>query len=196
MNFVCIVFCFLSSYALDENEVIGVLNAEEELIIETRGKHPFTMMVYPCTVSVEAVKDFIAKEIRIPKDEQILRWIDRNDTAVDCESLTQMFLTAHWEPVLKVDKDKPISVMVVLARERIENKVEINWSATVNDLKEKLVEGGICGISAKLRFGDLEISLWGDRKLIDLGFKDNSKIIVSQTGSSTLRGFSGSTFDG
>ena len=165
-------------------------------MIETPGKDPVTMMVDPRNVSVEAVKDFIAKNIRIPKEEQILRFKGQ-DTDVDFESLTQMFLTSKQAPVLKVDKDQRINVIVVLPnREGEEKKVEINLSATVEDLKEKLEERGICDTTAKLRFDDQEISGQGGKKLIDLRFKNKSKIIVSQTRSSTLRGFSGSSFDG
>lgn len=188
------ICCFLSSYALNENEVIGVLNVEEELIIETSGKDPITMMVDPRNVSVEAVKHFIEKKFRIPVDKQILRFKGEDAcTEVDSESLAQMLLKSKQSPVLKVDRDRIINIMVP-DREGKENKVEINWSATVDDLKEKLEERDICDIDAKLTFGDKEISRQGDKKLIDLGFRNQSKI--SQTRSSTSRGFSGRTFDG
>lgn len=165
-------------------------------MIETSGRDPIIMMVDPRNVSVEAVIDYIAKEIRIPVDQQILRFKGQ-DTDVDCESLTQMLLTSKQAPVLKVDKDRTINVMVVLpSRGDEEKKVEINWSATVEDLKEKLEERNICDTSATLRFGDQEISGQGGKKLIDLGFKNKSEIIVSQAKRSTSRGFSGCTFDG
>ena len=183
---------------MNENEVIGVLNAEEELMIGSSGRDPITMMVNPRNVSVEAVNNFITKEIGIPVDEQILRFKEQ-DTDVDCESLTQMLLTSKQTPVLKVDKDKTINVMVVLPNGRDgEKKVEIKWSATVEDLKEKLKERNICDTSAKLRFGDQEISGQDSKKLIDLGFRKNSEIIhvVSQAIRSTTRGFSSSNFDG
>lgn len=191
------MLCFLSSYALNENEVIGVLNAKEELKIETSGRDPVIMMVDPRNVSVEAVKDFIAKEIRIQVDEQVLRFKGQ-DTDVDSESLTQMLLTSKQAPVLKIDKDRTINVNVVLPnREGDETKVEINWSATVEELKEKLEERDICDTSATLKFGDQEISGQGSKKLIDLGFKNKSEITVSHSPKrSTSRGFSTGAFDG
>ena len=188
------LLCFLSSYALNENEVIGVLNAEEELVIESLGMDPVTMMVDPRNVSLVAIKHFIEKKIGIPVDKQILRFTEQ-DTTVDSESLDQMFLKSEQSPVLKVDKDRIINIMVSDGEGK-ENKVEINWSATVDDLKEKLKERAICDTSAKLRFDDQEISGKGGKKLVDLGFKNKSKIIASQTKRSTLRGFSGSTFVG
>ena len=207
LNFVCIIWliflnkhniillCFLSSYALNENEVIGVLNAEEELEIESSGKDPIPMMVDPRNVSVEAVKDFIAEKIRIPVVEQILRFKGQT-TEVDSGSLAQMLLKSQQSPVLKVDKDRTINVTVVLPnRGGEEKKVEISLYATVKDLKEKLEERDICNTTASLRFNDQEISRQGSKKLIDLGFKNRSEIIVSQT-KSTSRGFSGSAFDG
>ena len=182
---------------MNENEVIGVLNAEEELKIETSGRDPVMMMVDPRNVSVEAVKLFIAKEIRIPVDEQVLQFKEQ-DTDVDSESLIQMILTSKQAPVLKVDKDRTISVMVVLPSREVEDKkVEIKWSATVEDLKEKLEERAICDSSAVLIFNDKEISGQDSKKLIDLGFKPISEVTVSQTKKSTSRGFSDfSTFDG
>lgn len=191
------MLCFLSSYALNENEVIGVLNAKEELKIETSGRDPVIMMVDPRNVSVEAVKHFIAEEIRIQLDEQVLRF-KRQDTDVDSETLTQMLLTSKQAPVLKVDKDRTINVKVVLPnRGGDETKVEINWSATVEDLKEKLEERDICDTSATLKLGDQEISGQGSKKLIDLGFKNKSEITVSHSAKrSTSRGFSTGAFDG
>lgn len=163
-------------------------------MIESSGMDPIIMMVDPRNVSVEAVKHFIEKKFRIPADKQILRFKGEDAcTEVDSESLAQMLLKSKQSPVLKVDKDRIINIMVP-DREGKENKVEINWSATVDDLKEKLEERDICDFDAKLTFGDKEISRQGDKKLIDLGFRNQSKI--SQTRSSTLRGFSGRTFDG
>lgn len=188
---------FLSSYALNENEVIGVLNAEEELKIESKGRNPVIMMVDPRNVSVQAVKDFIAKEIKIQAFEQVLRF-EEEDADVDSESLTHLLLTAKKGPVLKVDKDRTINVTVVSPNRKGEKKeVQIKWSATVEDLKEKLEERGICDGSSMLRFDDNEISGQDNKKLIDLGFKTSSEITVSETPRSTTRGFSGfSNFDG
>ena len=163
-------------------------------MIESSGMDPITMMVDPRNVSVEAVKHFIENKIGIPVDEQILRFKGQ-DTEVDSESLAQMFLKPKQSPVLKVDKDRIINIMVP-DREGKEKKVEIYWSATVDDLKEKLEERDICDTSAKLRFDNQEISGQGGKKLIDLGLRNKSKIIVSQTKRSTSRGFSASTFDG
>ena len=191
------LLCFLSSYALNENEVIGVLNAEEELKIESSGMDPVVMMVDPRNVSVQAVKDFIAKEIKIPVLEQVLRFTEE-DTDVDSESLTQLLLTSKKAPVLKVDKDRTINVIVVLLNRGGEKeKVEIKWSATVENLKEELEERDLCDSSYVLRFDDKEISGQDNKKLIHLGFKTNSEITVLQKTRSTTRGFSGfSNFDG
>ena len=163
-------------------------------MIETSGMDPIIMMVDPRNVSVEDVKHFVEEEIGIPVDEQIFRFKGQ-DTEVDSESLAQTFLKSKQSPVLRVDKERIINIMVS-DTEGKENKVQINWSSTVDDLKEKLDERDICDTSAKLRFDGQEISGQGGKKLIDLGFKNKSKIIVSQTKRSTLRGFSGSTFDG
>ena len=163
-------------------------------MIETSGMDPIIMMVDPRNVSVEAVKHFVEEKIGIPVDEQIFRFKGQ-DTEVDAESLAQTFLKSKRSPVLRVEKDRNINIMVSDGEGK-ENKVQINWSATVDDLKEKLDERKICDTSAKLTFDGQEISGQGGKKLIDLGFKNKSKIIVSQTKRSTLRGFSGSTFDG
>ena len=164
-------------------------------MIETSGRDPIIMMVDPRNVSVKAVNDYIAKEIRIPADQQILR-LKGQDTDVDSESLTQMLLKSKQAPVLKVDSDRCINVIILPNGGGERKKVEINWSATVEDLKEKLEERDICDTSATLRFGDQEISGQGGKKLFDLGFKNKSEIIVSQAKRSTSRGFSGGTFDG
>lgn len=189
------MLCFLSSYALNENEVIGVLNAEEELKIESKGRNPVIMMVDPRNVSVQAVKDFIAKEIKIQASEQVLRF-EEEDADVDSKSLIHLLLTAKKGPVLKVDKDRTINVTVVSPDRKCEKKeVQIKWSATVEDLKKKLEERDIG--SSMLRFDDNEISGQDNKKLIDLGFKTSSEITVSETPRSTTRGFSGfSNFDG
>ena len=187
------LLCFLSSYALNESEVIEVLNAEEELKIESSGMDPVTMMVDPRNVSVQAVQDFIAKEIKIQAFEQVLRF-KVEDTNVDSESLTQLLLTSKQAPVLKVNQDKTINVIVALPNGEGEKKeVEIKWSATVEDLKKKLEERGIYDSSLMLRFGDKEISGQDNKKLIDLGFNLKPEITVLQKIRSTPRGFS---FDG
>ncbi len=194
--------CFFSSYALNQNEVIEVLNAKEELKIESVGRDPVTMMVDPHNVSVESVKDFIAQKIKIEVDEQLLRFKGQ-DMDVDSESLAQMLLTSKQVPVLKVTKDRKINVKVVLPSEGrgrgSEEIITINWFATVDDLKEKLEERNICDTSVTLKLNktDQEISGLneGSKKLIDLGFKDNSVITVLQAKRSTHRGFSSSDFD-
>lgn len=184
----------ISAYALNENEVVGVLDAKEKLMIETTGREPIIMLVDPRDVSVEAVNDFITKQIKIPVEEQILRFKEQ-DIDVDWESLTQMLLTSKKALVLKVDKERTINIKVVLPdKGGEEKKVEINWSATVEDLKDKLEERDICYASATLRLGDKDISGQGSKKLIDLGFRNKSEIIVSPAKRSTSRGFS--TFDG
>lgn len=178
---------------MNENEVIRVLNAEEELKIESSGMDPVTMMVDPRNVSVQAVKDFIAKEFKIPVLEQVLRFTEE-DTDVDSESLTQLLLhvTSEKAPVLKVDKDRTINVTVVLPNRGGEKeKVEIKWSATVENLKEELQERDLCDSSCVLRFDDKEVSGQDNKKLIHLGFKTNSEITVLPKTRSTTRGFSG-----
>ncbi|KAJ7390216.1 hypothetical protein OS493_026726 [Desmophyllum pertusum] len=126
----------ISSYALNENEVIQVLNAEEELKIEPVGKDPVTMMVDPRSVSVEAVKDFIANKINIQVDEQlhVLRFKEQ-DVDVDSKSLTRMLIKSKQVPVLKVVTDTNINVKVLSANGK-EEKVEINLLATYDDLKK------------------------------------------------------------
>ena len=178
---------------MNESEVIEVLNAEEELKIESSGMDPVTMMVDPRNVSVQAVQDFIAKEIKIQAFEQVLRF-KVEDTNVDSESLTQLLLTSKQAPVLKVNQDKTINVIVASPNGEGEKKeVEIKWSATVEDLKKKLEERGIYDSSGMLRFGDKEISGQDNKKLIDLGFNLKPEITVLQKIRSTPRGFS---FDG
>lgn len=61
--------CFLSLYVLNENEVIGVFNDEEELMIESLGMDLIIMMVDFCNVFVEVVKYFIENKIGILVDE-------------------------------------------------------------------------------------------------------------------------------
>ena len=181
---------------MNENEVIEVLNAEEELQIESSGMNPVFMKVDPRNVSVQAVKDFIAEEIKIKVVEQVLRFKEE-DKDVDSETLTQLLQTSKKEPVLKVDKDRTIDVIVVLPNRGEKKKVEIKWSATVENLKEKLEEIDIFNSSCVLRFGDEEISGQDNKKLIHLGFKTNSEITVSEKTRSTTRGFSGfSNIDG
>lgn len=63
------ICCFLSFYVLNENEVIGVFNVEEELIIEILGKDLIIMMVDFRNVFVEVVKYFIEKKFRILVDK-------------------------------------------------------------------------------------------------------------------------------
>lgn len=191
------LFCFLSSCVLNQNEVIQVLNAKEELKIESVGRDPVVIMVDPRNVSVESVQDFIKKEIKIEVDEQLLRFKGQ-DIDVDSESLTQMLITSKQVPVLRVYKDTNINVKVVLPNRGSEaQKIEINWFATVDNLKEKLEERNICDTSATLKFNETgqEISGQGSKKLIDLGFKNKSEITVLQAKRSTHRGFSSSDFD-
>lgn len=166
-------------------------------MIESVGRDPVTMMVDPRNVSVESVKNFILKEIKIEVDEQLLRFKGQ-DIDVDFESLTQMLITSKKVPVLKVDRDRNINVMVRLPDRGSEEKIAINWFATVDDLKEKLEDRNICDTSVTLEFietGEV-ISRQGSKKLIDLGFKNKSEITVVQAKRSTHRGFSTSAFHG
>ena len=191
------MFCFSRSCALNKDEVIQVVNAEEELKIESSGKETVTMMVDPRIVTVEAVKEFISEKIKINVHQQILTFKGK-DIEVDSKSLTKMFLSSEEAPVLKVCLDRPINIDVLLPDGR-QHKVEIMWSATVDDLKDKLEDRNICNSNATLKHDDEEISGHGGRKLINLGLKNKSKINVQVNvpqARSTHRGFSASAFSG
>jgi len=184
---------FHSSYALENtNEVIEVLHIWEDLVIESSGRDSVTMKVDPFKVSVEEIKGFIEEKINISVNEQHLRLSGQNIDEID--RLCDMFITAKSVPVIKVDKDRDINIKVH-SHSGGQQEVQINWFATVNDLKEKLEQQGIS--IDTLKFKDAEISTEGRKQLIDLGFKPtNAVITVRSQQRSTHRGFSASAFEG
>lgn len=97
----------ISSYDLGENEVIEVVNATEELTIEAFGEDPITLTVDPNDISVEAVKEFITEQFKIPADQQLLNFKERDDV-VDSKSFTHMLLTSRKTPVLVVRREEPV----------------------------------------------------------------------------------------
>lgn len=184
---------FHSSYALENtNEVIEVLHIWEDLVIESSGRDSVTMKVDPFKVSVEEIKGFIEEKINISVNEQHLRLSGQNIDEID--RLCDMFITAKSVPVIKVDKDRDINIKVH-SHSGGQQEVQINWFATVNDLKEKLEQQGIS--IDTLKFKDAEISTEGRKQLIDLDFKPtNAVITVRSQQRSTHRGFSASAFEG
>ena len=186
---------FQSSLALENSgEEIQVLHMEEELLIEFHGMEPVTMTVDPFDISAQKVKDFIAQRIKIPVAEQRVCFEGQNIDEVNL--LTDVLVKSKKTPVLKVDKDRAINIKVHLPNGR-EHKVEMNWFETVNALKKKMEELQICESSATLKFNNSEISYEGRKQLIDLGFKDQSKVTVhSEALRTPHRGFSADKFQG
>ena len=135
---------------MNKDEVIQVVNAEEELKIESSGKETVTMKVDPRKVSVEAVKDFIAEKIKIPSDQQLLRFKEEVDN-VDSKSLTHVLFTSKKTPVLMVYTEK------------LEERNTCNSSAT-------LTHDETAG----------EINGQGNGEMIDSGLINMSKVNVSQ----------------
>ncbi|XP_027040919.1 uncharacterized protein LOC113669121 isoform X2 [Pocillopora damicornis] len=185
----------ISSYALNKNEVIQVVNDTEEIKIESHGMDPIIMNLDPQNVSLDAVKDFIAEKIKIPPDEQLLAFKEQ-DMDIDGKTLTSALLTSKKTPELKVFKDRNINIDIL--HDGKEVKVDIKWSATVQELMDRLVERGICdsGATLSLYENNKDISGVGNRKLFDLGLKNKTKIVVSNRARSTHRGFSMSSLSG
>ena len=171
-----------------------MLHMEEELMIESQGMDPVTMIVDPFDLSAQKVKDFIAQRIKIPVAEQRVCFEGQNIDEVNL--LTDVLVKSKETPVLKVDKDRAINIKVCLPNGS-EHKVKMNWFETVNALKKKMEELQICESSATLKFNDSEISYEGRKQLIDLGFKNQSEVIVHpEAQRSTHRGFSADKFQG
>ena len=175
--------------------MIQVVNDTEEIKIESHGKDPIIMRVDPQNVSLDAVKDFIAEKIKIPPDEQLLGFKGQ-DMDIDGETLTSALLTSKKTPELKVINDRNINIDIL--HDGKEVKVDIKWSATVQELMDRLVERGICdsGATLSLYENNKDISGVGNRKLFDLGLKNKTKIVVSNRARSTHRGFSMSSLSG
>ncbi|XP_022801957.1 uncharacterized protein LOC111339545 [Stylophora pistillata] len=186
----------ISSYALSKDEVIQVVNTEEQLKIESSGRDPIIMKVDPLNVSLDDVKCFIADNIKIPPHEQLLRFKGQ-DVDIECKTLTRMLLTSKEIPEVKVLKDRIINIDIGRP-DGSYKKIEINWFATVQELKDRLEERGICdsSVTLKLDENNKDISGVGNRKLVDLGLRNKSKINVSETTRGTHRGFSMSSFSG
>ncbi|XP_022803266.1 uncharacterized protein LOC111340652 isoform X2 [Stylophora pistillata] len=186
----------ISSYALNKNEVIRVVNTAEELKIESVGKDPIIMIVDPRNISLDDVKHFIAKHIKIQPDEQLLRFKGQ-DVDPDSKTLTHALLTSKKTPELKVFKDRDINIEIIRPDGRQE-RVIINWFATVQELKDVLEDRGICDSSDTLKLyeNNKDISGVGNRKLVDLSWRNTFKIIVSETTRSTHRGFNMSSLSG
>lgn len=180
---------------MNKNEVIQVVNDTEEIKIESSGMDPIIMRLDPQNVSLDAVKDFIAEKIKIPPHEQLLGFKGQ-DMDIDGKTLTSALLTSKKTPELKVINDRNINIDIL--HDGKEVKVYIKWSATVQELMDRLVERGICDSGATLSLGEnnKDISGVGNRKLFDLGLKNKTKIVVSSRARSTHRGFSMSSLSG
>ena len=87
--------------------MIEVVNATEELTIEAFGEDPITLTVDPNDISVEAVKEFITEQFKIPADQQLLNFKEQDDV-VDSKSFTHMLLTSRKTPVLVVRREEPV----------------------------------------------------------------------------------------
>ena len=172
----------------------------EELSIESPGlQNPLTMKVDPFNVSVQDVKDYIEQKLNIQVDEQQLRLTDGQDVK-DTDSITDLLVKSRKKPVLKVIKDNIINIIVRCDPSGSEHKVEINLFATVNELKQKIQQRGICSTIDKLLFSGKEISEEGSKQLYDLKFRNKSEVIVQakeqRESRSTHRGFSAEAFKG
>ena len=186
---------FQSSLALENSgEVIQVLHMTEELLIESAGMDPVTMMVDPFDVSPQKIKQFIAQEIKIPVAEQRVYFEGQNIDEVDL--LTDVLVKSKKIPVLKVDKDMAIKIKVRLP-DGSEHEVEMNWFETVNALKKKMEALQICESSDTLKFNDSEISDEGRKQLIDLNFRNQSEVTVHlKERRSAQKGFPADEFQG
>lgn len=151
------------------------------------------MKVDPFEVSVQDVKNFIEVNLSIRADKQRLRFNGQNIYELD--RLSDMFITAKKMPAIRVDMDRNIDIKVCQSSGK-EQEVQMNWFATVDDLKELLVEKGICETHDTLKFNDLELNMEGGKQLIDLDFKPGKSVItVRSQPRSAHRGFSASDFE-
>ena len=175
--------------------MIQVVNDTEEIKIESPGMDPIIMNLDPQNVSLDAVKDFIAEKIKILPDQQLLSFKGQ-DMDIDSKTLTWALSTSKKTPELKVIKDRKINIDIL--HDGKEVKVDIKWSATVQELMDRLVERGICdsGATLSLDKNNKDISGVGNRKLFDVGLKNKTKIVVSNRARSTHRGFSMSSLSG
>ena len=190
--------CSHSSHAIENtNEVIEVLCTEEELMIESSGCDPITMTVDPLQISVEDVKDFIGQKWNIPMWKQYLRFNGQNVEEIDL--VYDLFIKSKGRPKIKVDKDRDIPIKVFLNPGEDPKEVTINWFATVDELKEQLIQQQVCETITTLQLDGVDI-LTEDRrkKLIDFNFKPTKPPVFTvrsqTTPKSTLRGFSANDF--
>ena len=178
------------------NEVIEFLCTKEELMIESPGRDPITMTVDPLEISVEDVKDFIEQNWNIPVSKQHLRFNGQNVEEIDL--CYDVFVKSKERPKIKVDRDRDIEVGVSLCPYEDPQKVTINWFATLDELKEKLIQQHICETINTLQLNGVDISSEDkSKKLIDLNFKPIKSIITVcpvTTPKSTVRGFSANDF--
>lgn len=190
--------CSQSSHAMENaNEVIEVLCTEEELVIESPGTNPITMTVDPLETSVEDVKNFIRKKWNIPVPEQLLRFNGQNVEEIDLRY--DVFVKSKGVPKIKVDKDRDITIKVSLNPSEDPKEVTINWFATVDELKEKLIQQQVCETIKTLQLDGIDIFSEDRRKkLIDFNLKPTKPPVLTvrsqTTPKSTLRGFSANDF--
>ena len=165
-------------------------------MIEPKGRDPITMTVDPFNLSVRNVKDFIEQELNIPVSEQYLRFKGQNVEEIDL--LNELFLKSKESPKIKVDKDREIEINVSSSSHEGPKKVTIKWFATVDELKKKLIQQGVCEAISTLHLDGVDISSeYKTKKLIDLNFKPKSALTVHSATTpkrSTLRGFSANDF--
>lgn len=190
--------CSQSSHAMENaNEVIEVLCTKEELVIESPGTNPITMTVDPLETSVEDVKDFIRQKWNIPVPEQLLRFNGQNVEEIDLRY--DVFVKSKGVPKIKVDKDRDITIKVSLNPSEDPKEVTINWFATVDELKEKLIQQQLCETIKTLQLDGIDIFREDRRKkLIDFNLKPTKPPVLTvrslTTPKSTLRGFSANDF--
>ena len=179
------------------NEVIEFLCTKEELMIESPGRDPITMIVDPLEIAVENMKKFIQQNWNIPVPEQYLRFNGQNVEEIDL--CYDMFVKPKGTPKIKVDKDRDIPIKVSLNPDEEPKEVTINWFATVDELKEKLIQQHICETITTLKLDDIDL-LREDRrkKLIDFNLKPTKPPVFTvrslTTPKSNLRGFSTNDF--
>ena len=190
--------CSNSSLAMENaNKVIEVLYTREELMLEALGRDPITMPVDPFTLSVQDVKDFIGQKWNIPVSQQYLRFNGQNVEEIDL--VYDLFIKSKGSPKIKVDRDREIEINVSLSPDEEPKKVTINWFATVDELKEKLIQQHICETITTLKLDDIDL-LREDRrkKLIDFNLKPTKPPVFTvcslTTPKSNLRGFSANDF--
>lgn len=177
------------------NEVIEVLYTKEELMIESLGKEPITMPVNPFTLLLQDVKDFIEQNLNIPVSEQYLRFNGQNVEEIDL--VYDLFIKSKGSPKIKVDKDREIEINVSLSPDEEPKKVTINWFATVDELKEKLMQQYNLDTINTIQLDGVSINEERRKRLIDFKLKPTkSKFTVrsATTPKSTLRGFSANDF--